>query len=399
MPLTNPRIIVVDAKQNLHHIVRAAMELMGRRPRLIETYTGDDAITELKISSPDLLITAHALVGTTNGPMLAIIAKRELAALPVLVIANEDDPELDEDTRSQSPFVYLRRPFAPELFLRELRVALDGPEAGTKESRPEEIISVPNIDEEQIKPIMQRLIRDVGAMAAVLADRNAKVLTYVGAAGYFDRDLLAEALAPGFGSITKLLSIVGDQPRVLKFFDGERAVVFGLALGLHHYLYLVFEGAAPPSALGNVKRYGYAAVNDILKIVGPVAFDPKPAIAAPPPAPAEMPRRRRVTQEMPAIQQPPTPMPTPVRPAPRAPEPERIERPAHSRRHKDRPPENTSTDSMDLSLFDQLDQVDMSQADELLDFEKLSNEGLSASGDAISFDDALLQGIIGDIEE
>src|SRR5438105_12357696 len=104
MPPTNPRIIVVDDNQGIYAIVRASLELLGRRPRLIETHTGDDALAELRISSPDLLVSAQSLSGTTHGPMLAIMAKRELAALPVIVIASERDPELDADTLAQSLF-------------------------------------------------------------------------------------------------------------------------------------------------------------------------------------------------------------------------------------------------------------------------------------------------------
>src|SRR5258707_14422817 len=103
MALTNPRIIVVDDNKGVYNIVRASLELLGRHPRLIETHTGDDALLELRISSPDLLVTAHTLSGTTNGPMLALMAKRELAALPVIVLAAERDPEIDDDTLAQSP--------------------------------------------------------------------------------------------------------------------------------------------------------------------------------------------------------------------------------------------------------------------------------------------------------
>src|SRR5262245_37872572 len=129
MPLTNPRIIIVDENQSIYTIVKASMDLLARRPRLIETRTGDDAMTELRISPPDLLITAHSLPGKTNGPILALQAKREQASLPVIVLGSETDPEMDEETLSQSPFQYLRRPVTPEVFIRALRIAIDGPEA------------------------------------------------------------------------------------------------------------------------------------------------------------------------------------------------------------------------------------------------------------------------------
>src|SRR5436305_1124274 len=98
MPPTNPRIVIVDDNKGIYTIVRASLELLGRHPRLIETQGADDALLEIRMGSPDLLVTAHSLSGTTNGPMLALIAKRELAALPIIVLANEYDPEMDEET-------------------------------------------------------------------------------------------------------------------------------------------------------------------------------------------------------------------------------------------------------------------------------------------------------------
>jgi hypothetical protein len=230
--------------------------------------------------------------------MLALMAKRELAALPIIVLGNEFDPELDDETIAQSPFQYLRRPVAPEAFIRAIRVALDGPEAVPQEAIPEEVIPVPPVAEDKLRPILFNCMREVGAMAAIMADRNGKVIAFEGAAGFVDRDLLAAALAPGFGHTTKLLSTIGDQPRVLKYYDGEKGDLFGLAVGLHYFVLLIFEGNAPSSALGNVKRFGGNAVNAMLETIGlDVAFSVRhsaPAAAAPA-------KRTRRTQEMPAV--------------------------------------------------------------------------------------------------
>src|SRR5258708_975109 len=184
MPPKNPRIVVVDDNKGIYNIVRASLELLARRPRLIETQTADDALLEIRVASPDLLITAHSLSGTTNGPVLALMAKRELAALPI--------------------------------------------------------------------------------------------------------DLLAATLGPGFGSTSKILPIVGDQPRVLKYYDGAKLDLFGLAVGLHHFITLIFDNKVG-STLGNVKRFGGNAVNEMIEVIGvEKAFSVKPvAPAAPGPAPAK----------------------------------------------------------------------------------------------------------------
>ncbi len=391
MPPTNPRIIIVDDSQGIYNIVRASLELLGRRPRLIETHSGDDALAELRVSSPDLLITAQTLWGHADGPVLANLAKRELAALPIIVLADERDPEIDQETLAQSPFQYLRRPFLPETFMRALRIALDGPEAVPTDAPPEDIMGpVPIIDSDRLRPILFKLMRDVAAMAVILADRNGKVITYEGAAGYVDRDLLAAALGPGFGNTAKILSIIGDQPRILKYFDGDKLDLFSLGLGLHYFIMLIFETNAGDRALGNVKRYGGAAVNEMLNMIGEVAFSTKPgAVAAPAPPPARAPEhggRRRRTQEAAAV----PPAAARSAPAPAKSAPSRTEKPAAGQ-----------AGNFDLSLLDQLENLDMSQADELFDPDKLAASGAAGdqAGNKISFDDALLQGIIGNVDD
>src|SRR5258708_19815984 len=154
MPPTNPRIIVVDDNKGIYNIVRASLELLGRKPRLIETQTSDDALMELRVSSPASLVTEQTIGGTSFGPILALSAKRELAALPVIVLGSETDPEMDEETLAQSPFVYLRRPLPPESFIRALRVSLDGPEAVPQQAAQEDTLGpVPVIDIANLRPL------------------------------------------------------------------------------------------------------------------------------------------------------------------------------------------------------------------------------------------------------
>src|SRR5579859_5114762 len=401
MALTNPRIIVVDDNQGVYNIVRASLELLGRRPRLIETQSGDDAMTELRISSADLLVTAHSLSGTTNGPMLALMAKRELAALPVIVLGGESDPEIDQDTLEQSPFQYLRRPLAPELFIRALRVALDGPEAVPQENKPEDMMQpVPIVDVDRLRPTLFQLMRDVGAMAVVLADRNGKVVAYDGAAGYIDRDLLAATLGPGFGYTSRILSIIGEQPRVLKYFDGDKLDVFGLAIGLHYFVTLIFDQKAA-STLGNVKRFGGTAVNAMLDMIGSeTAFGLKPPVQAVEEAPAKEEKapkeaapthgkKTRRTQEMAAVASSKTESKTDGKAG---------KKKSTSETQAAKQPMMEPIANFDPDLLNALDQVDLSMAEDMFSPDKLASD-VSSGGNKISFEDALLQGIIGDVEE
>ncbi len=385
MALNNPRIIVVDENQDITHIVRAALDLMGRKPRLIETHTGEDALDEMHLRTPDLLITSQKVGSSMTGVMLALQAKREVAALPVIVVAAEDDHEMDDETLSDSPFEYLHRPLVPEMFIRALRVALDGPESMPVEAVPADMLGpVPQIDVDRLRAICSKLMRDVSAMSVILADRNGKVLTYDGAAGYIDRELMAAALGPTFAGVSKLLSIIGDQPRVLKYYDGDKFDIFSLAVGLHHFISLVFDGTAGNRALGNVKSFGGVAVNEMLNVIGEPAFKLQP-MAAPEPAKAAEHKgrgKRRTTQEVAALK---------GVPAAKKPEPEP---PAEII------PQAEAIPNFDPNIFDQLDSLDLSQADALFAPERMAAvAGPVGNGNRIGINDAREQGIIGSIDE
>src|SRR5258708_2225733 len=385
MPPMNPRIIVVDDNRGISNIVRASLELLGRRPRLIETQSADDALMELRVSAPDLLVTAHTLPDGGDGMTLAVTAKRELAALPIILLGNESDPVPDEETLAQSPFQYLRTPMAPETFIRVLRIALDGPEAAPQQSDSEEISApVPMVDTDKLRPILFQLMRDVGAMAAVLADRNGKVISFEGAAGYIDRDLLAATLGPGFGSTSKILSIIGEQPRVLKYFDGDKLDVFALAVGLHFFITLIFDNKAG-STLGNVKRFGGNAVNEMVDVMSAeTAFSAQAASAAAPTKSEGKVKKGRRTQEMAAVVAAEAAKHTPSKKA-EAPE-------------KTANPKMDPIENFDSSLLDGLDNVDLDSADAMFAPDKMvSSQG--GGGNKVSFEDAMMQGIIGDVDE
>lgn len=387
MIVRNPRIIVVDRSQELYHVVRSGLDLMERRARFIHTHTAEDALLELKASGADLLIAAHNLADGSDGPGLALQAKRELAALPVIVLAEASDPDVDEQDKAL--FSYLRRPFPPESFLREMRIALDGPEAAPQGgASDQDLMPIPEIDFAKLRAPLFQLMRDVGAMAGVLASRNGKVMSYEGAAGYVDRDIVASVVGGSFHNLSKLLPIIGDQPRVLQFYDGDKRDLFALALGLHYVVMLIFEGNAAAAALGNVKRFGFAAINEMLNAIGndiafsttPVAPPPSPKAVSPKRATAEFRQARQLAQAKRAADNAPTP---PFEKP--APEPEVAQAQA--------------IPNFDPGIFDGLGSIDESDADQLFSPSAIAASLNSAGGPKISFDDAQMQGILGDLGE
>jgi len=380
MAIPSPRIIIVEENQGIGLLVRASLALLNRRPRLIETPTGDDAWDELQLRAPDLLITAQALNGSLSGPQLALQAKKAVAAMPVIVLGSETDDEPTSQDLASAPFQYLRRPLMPELFIRAIRVALDGPEAVPPESvSPDLMGPVPLVDSDKLRPLCDKMMRESQAMCYILADRNGRILIYGGMAGYFDRDLLAAALAPTFAATAQLAPILGERPRVLKYYDGDKYDVYGLAVGAHHFLSLAFDGTTGNRALGNVARLGRTIVDEMTAVIGTAAYQiqtlavglapaaplPQAAPVAPDPLTQPRGRRRNVESELlPAVDPVVMPQMDPII-------------------------------NFDPRILDSLDSVDLSAAETL--FDPILMAGIAnslGSANRISRDDAQAQGII-----
>lgn len=430
MSALNPRIIVLDESNKIYNVVRTALELLGRTPRLIHAVLPGDALAELSLSTVDLLVTTQS-AADTDVNQFAFHAKRELASVAIIVVGEQSDSELETDGVT---YQYLRRPFAAETFLRALRVALDGPQAVvpvTETQSDAALMPVPVVKVDKLRNGLFELMRESRAMAAVIADRNGKVLSFDGAAGYFDRDMVAAAVAPILSSTAKLTSLVGDAPRLLHYIEGGKNDAFVLNVGLHHCLILIHDGKAPSGTLAVIRRSGWLVVSDMLKIIGEnVAFSPTGSAsgasatqttaaipAAPKAADKVTDRTADVGRDTSRPASRPEAAPTrPTRnPAPREDrnnppvemretigsgrKPNRIElptrreiQPAAPREHVDVP----AIPNFDPSIFDNLGAIDTSGADDMFD---PSRADMNGDSNKISFEDAMLQGIIGDIQD
>jgi hypothetical protein len=380
------RVITVDPTLTIARVIRAATDLLGHSIIQVDVPSGEDALEELKRGGAQLLITAFALDDEMKGVELALLVKQTMPDSAVVILAEEDDPDLqDEETVDGVPrYIYLRRPIDVHRFLRILVAGLKGEDIlnAAKAATTEVPVAtfnhgrLPPLNVESARVIVKRLLADVGAMAILLAARTGEVLLEEGAAGYLDREQLTRALVPTVNSTIDMSPIVGGQAQTIQFYDGNDKDVFVLSVGLHHFLCVVFDGSAGSRQFGIVNRYGRQAVQDLIALLGASAFvlerDEQPPVTE------VAPTRKRKTTEAEKIE------PLLERPEVKAPEPE----PLHLE-----PIQN-----FDVSIFDQLNKVDASAADDLFDFDKLSELVNSSGGrKTITLDDAFELGVIPNI--
>lgn len=372
-----PRIVIVDAGYDVARIVRGALALLNRQHILIEVPTAEDALEEVLRSQISLVVTAYRVVGDMHGIELATRVSHESLGTPVIVLGEPDDPILDPETQQSAPFQYYLRPVA-EPFLRGLRFALDGEAAVASEQRASEpapdLGPVPRIKVDELRAIIVPLMRDVGAMGVILADRTGRVLVDEGATGYIDREKLAIILGPAFASSVDISPLVGGNAWTMHYYDGERLDVFGLALGVHYFMCLIFEGSNR-GAFGAVTMFGRRAADQMIDMIGEAAYYTREPEPMPPPKkkPEVLPEAADAAPRKPVSREP--------APAPAAAVPE--------------PVVSAIPDFDPEALFGQA--VDEGLADTMFDPDDLQDMAAALFGDEderVGYDEALDMGIL-----
>jgi CheY-like chemotaxis protein len=363
--------MVVDHLKDIGRVVRATLDLLNQPAIVVEVPAGEEAILELQRTNYTALVSAFALAGM-NGLEVCQRALIDAPELHPIVLANPYDELPDEE----APFTVLVKPHAAADFVRALRLALGEQveeEAGEAAPGPSvDLGPVPAINLEDIRSTLSAVLTDVGAMAAVFIDRTGEVLLEQGAVGYLDREKLAVTLAPQFAAMTHIGEVVGGQAWGMHFWDGKEFDIYGLSVGLHHFVCLVFEGTTGNRALGAVSMYGRRAVEEMVKSFGPLAWEVKKQEK-----PAAKPKRRA---ERPAAP-PPKPEPEAAAPEP-APPPK-----PKPKKEKAPPPPPPEIEVDDATLKEALSKTESVDVDAF--WETLGSGGDELTGDAVANEDAL----------
>lgn len=384
-----PRIITVDPTGFVTRIMRAAADLFERPVILMDMPGPQEALQEVRTGNCQLLVTAVELDDDVKGIQLAIQARREAPQTHVVILADLSDPDLDEETLTESPFVYLRRPVDMHQLMRVLAAGIAGedvfaalkPPAGAAAPAVMDMGPAPNIDLEVSRTVIDGLLTDVGAMAIILASRTGEILLERGAVGYVDRERLVQALLPMITTTIDMTELVGGRASTIQFYDGVDYDIFVLSVGLHHFLCVVLDGAAGNRQFGAVNRFGRRAAEDLIALLGTSAYVVQRQ--APPPADDARRAKRKGKQAAEEAQE----------------AFELIERPEIKAKEPE-PLRLDPIENLDMSIFDQLDKLDTSEANDLFDPDKLAelaSETRRRDG-PIGFDQAQELGIMPELE-
>lgn len=390
-----PRIITVDPTGNVARIARAAIDLSEYLCRQIDVPTGEEALDEMKLTSSDLLISALNL-GDMRIFDLAAQAKSIKDDLAIVVLADEEDPEMDIDTQQEHGFVYLQRPLDIQQFSRVMFAGMKGEDIFGALYTPPSAVSatnhmgpVPRLNLQKAQEIIDRLVSELYAMSIILIDREGNLLLERGpSANYIDRAALTSALMPSMRATIDMRDIVGGDATTLHFYDGDHRDVYTLSVGMHHMLCVAFDGEKGQREFGAVNRYGRKAAMDLIALLGAEAFFVR---RDQPEDKTDTQLRRRATVAAPVVEEEEAPLA-------RAEgffdeveasgnDLEKIEMDA------------IPDDSFDPSFLDQLEAMDLSQADALFDLDNVGEVAANLkSQHTISEKDAIQLGILGNLD-
>lgn len=275
-----PRIITVDPLGNVARTIRAAIDMSAYACRQIDVPSGAEALEELQLGGSNLVVTALNLEDMRAFDLTAQI-KDLRPETAIMVFAEEDDPEMDEEEQREHGFVYFQRPLDVQRFSNVLFAGMKGddifealhkPTGGGTGTANTDYGPVPTLDLDKASNIVDALLTDLGAMSILLLARDGNVLLERGTANYVERDALTQAIIPSILGHIDMKEIVGGDATALQFYDGDQRDVYTLSVGLHHMLCIVYDGEKGQREFGAVNRFGRKATLDLIPLIGPEAF-------------------------------------------------------------------------------------------------------------------------------
>jgi hypothetical protein len=263
------------------------MALLSRSHVLVEVPTAEAALDEAEGARVDVLLAAQRLPGAVSGLELARLLAQKEPSVPVIVLADAGDPLPSPGDLATARCQFFMRPVA-EPFLRGLRAALNGEREPTPEVPGDGTNSLPAytppLDASVLRGMAADLVRDAGALGGLVIDRSGRVVAEVGATGAIDRDELVVLAGPALAGAGAISPLIGGNAWAMHYYDGERLDIFGLALGVHYFVCLLFDGSNR-GALGPVMMYGRRAADRIVRELGPAAYEMR--LSAAPSAPGK----------------------------------------------------------------------------------------------------------------
>jgi len=295
-----PRILIVDDQRDISRMLRAAVETLGQGYVIVDVPSAEEAQLEFRRGPVDLLITDLRLPGISGLELIRKLHKASSEAA-MIVISGYADETARAEFRSLGA-TFFAKPLDLPAFLKGVQTALAGREPAAPEPARDDAPSLANR--------LERLRRDLGALAVFLVDRDGRLLLGAGEAPNLDLGALLPGLVEAFQASLKVSQALGGKaarqqpagravPGNVQFFDGTAYGLYSANVGAEHALIIAFDGQRAAGQMGHALRYGRQAADDLLNILrtqgAPVAAAEGGPSAAEAPAAQPVPAHKKKT--------------------------------------------------------------------------------------------------------
>lgn len=122
-------VLVVDDEPDIRVLARVTLQSAGFE--VVEAGTGEDAISMVKASAPDVMLLDVRLPGMDGWAVLESLRESEaLAELPVVVFSAHEMGEATIKAREMGSVGFIAKPFMPEELVDAMNSALSGISSG-----------------------------------------------------------------------------------------------------------------------------------------------------------------------------------------------------------------------------------------------------------------------------
>ena len=124
------RILVVEDQRVIADLLRDLLGGLGYAVTIAGT--GEEALSVASVYRPDAILLDLGLPGLPGHAVLQELQRLD-AAVPVVIISGNKNPELDQSTRAAGAFDYLAKPFGLQVLERVVAAAIGEHERRTQQ--------------------------------------------------------------------------------------------------------------------------------------------------------------------------------------------------------------------------------------------------------------------------
>jgi CheY-like chemotaxis protein len=265
------RILIVDDQREVARVLRTSLELLDRGYYIIDVPSAEEAFLE---SGPfDLLVTDYRLPGINGLELVARMREGDPALKSVVITgySSFDAEQSAEELEDLGVLQVFQKPIEMEDFTALVAETLGGQK---RKARADEATGTEEdtlaFKEGPIALMLTAIHDDLGADAVALVDRQARVVQQHGTTRDDLRfSELVVLLAGNFTTTGEISAYLGDDdaPTAIHYYGGGNHDIYSVALGLHHFLAIVY----PPgngSQIEAVAQFGMRAAINLLPLVG-----------------------------------------------------------------------------------------------------------------------------------